>query len=60
MLVLEKKLGKGCVATRVLSAYLPWKPNKQSKGRTVWEQHARYFQQRGDLRYPSTIFIEDY
>jgi hypothetical protein len=30
------KLGTGRVVTRVISAYLPRKPNKRSKGRTVW------------------------
>ncbi len=54
------KLGKGNVTTRVVSAYLPRKPNKHSKGRTVWDQHARYFQKQGDLRYPTTIFMEDF
>ena len=53
------KLGRGRISTRVISAYLPWKPNKRSKGHTVWEQHTRFFQKQGDLRYPSTIFIED-
>jgi hypothetical protein len=45
--------------TRVISAYLPRRPNRHSKGRTVWEQHSRYFEGKGDMRYPSTIFIED-
>jgi hypothetical protein len=53
------KLGMGRVVTRIIAAYLPRKPNKRSKGRTVWEQHAWYFQKQGDLRYPSTIFIDD-
>ena len=42
------KLGKDSVTTYIISAYLPRKPNKHSKGRTVWDQHTRYFQkQRG-------------
>ena len=49
----------GTTTTRIISAYLPRRPNRHSKGRTVWEQHTRYFQRKGDMRYPSTIFIED-
>jgi hypothetical protein len=49
----------GTTTTRIISAYLPRRPNRHSKGRTVWEQHTRYFQQQGDMRYPSTIFIVD-
>jgi hypothetical protein len=49
----------GTTTTRIMSAYLPRKPNKHSKGRTVWEQHSRYFEAKGDMRYPSTIFIND-
>ena len=49
----------GSTTTRIISAYLPRRPNKHSKGRTVWEQHSRYFEGRGDMRYPATIFIED-
>ena len=49
----------GTTTTRIISAYLPRKPNRNSRGRTVWEQHKRYFEARGDMRYPSTIFILD-
>ena len=52
------KLGHGNTSTRIISAYLPHKPGRHSRGRTVWEQHSRYFEARGDLRYPSTIFTE--
>ena len=53
------KLGTGSHVTRVLSAYLPQKPGRNARGRTVWEQHSRYFEAKGDMRYPSTIFVED-
>ncbi len=52
-------LHDGNTTTRIISAYLPRKPNKQAKGRTVWEQHSRYFEAKGDMRYPSSIFISD-
>lgn len=52
------RLGSGTTTTRIVTAYLPHKPGRNSRGRTVWEQQSRYFEARGDLRYPSTIFIE--
>lgn len=53
------KLGQGEQVTRIIRAYLPWKPGKNVRGRTVWEQQSHYFEARGDLRYSSTIFTED-
>jgi hypothetical protein len=53
------KLGNGTPTTRLLCGYLPCKPGRSSRGRTVWEQHKRFFESRGDFRYPSTIFVED-
>jgi hypothetical protein len=53
------KIGNGRSITRVICVYLPCKPGKTSKGHTVWEQQSRYFQARGDFRYPSTVFIDD-
>ncbi|KAL3803357.1 hypothetical protein HJC23_009321 [Cyclotella cryptica] len=53
------QLASGGVLHAIISGYLPCKPGKQARGRTVWEQHSRYFQARGDFRYPSTILIED-
>ena len=41
----------------IISAYLPCKPGKAS-GRTVWEQHLRFFQSIGDFRDPDTILID--
>ena len=52
------RLGHGRTTTRIITAYLPHKPGRNSRGRTVWEQHSRYFEARGDPRYPSTIFTE--
>ena len=45
--------------TRLLCGYLPCKPGKTARGHTVWEQHSRYFQAKGDFRSPSEIFIDD-
>ena len=53
------KIGNGQRTTRIVCGYLPCKPGRAAKGQTVWEQQSRYFQSRGDFRYPSTIFIED-
>ena len=53
------KLGSGRPTTRVICGYLPCKPGRSSRGRTVWEQQQRYFESKGDFRYPSTIFVED-
>ena len=53
------RLGTQSPSTRIVCGYLPCKPGRTSRGRTVWEQHKRYFEAKGDLRYPSTIFTED-
>ena len=43
-------VGKGSTRTRVVVAYQPGKPGPNSKGYTVWEQHQRYFEAKGDFR----------
>ena len=48
----EKKM------TRVVVAYQPCKPGKNTKGTTVFEQQQRYFEARGDFCLPRTIFVE--
>ena len=51
-------VGSGDKRTRIVVAYQPSKPTKTSKGQTVFEQHQRYFQPRGDFRSPRTILFE--
>ena len=49
---------KGDKTTRVVVAYQPGEPGRDSKGYTVFEQHQRYFEARGDFRSPRTIFFQ--
>ena len=51
-------LGSGDCRTQVVSAYQPCTPPKSWKGFTVFEQHQRYFEPKGDFRSPRTIFYE--
>ena len=51
-------LGIGNKRTRVIATYQPSQKNKNSKGHTVFEQHERYFEPRGDMRSPRTIYYE--
>ncbi|KAL3788945.1 hypothetical protein HJC23_000229 [Cyclotella cryptica] len=53
------RIGATTRSTRVVCGYLPCKPGKAARGHTVWEQHCRYFQARGDFRCPSAIFVDD-
>ncbi|KAL3780888.1 hypothetical protein HJC23_009934 [Cyclotella cryptica] len=53
------RVGTALRSTRVVCGYMPCKPGRSARGHTVWEQHLRYFQSRGDFRYPSTIFVDD-
>ena len=53
------KLGGGGKTTRIVTAYQPCDPGKDTAGETVWDQHQRYFEARGDGRSPRTIFFED-
>ena len=39
-------------------AYQPCEKRPNSKGFTVFEQHERYFEPRGDFCSPRTIFLE--
>ena len=49
----------GTSTTHIISAYLPHRPSKHSRGFTVWEQHSHYFEAREDMRYPPNIIILD-
>ena len=51
-------VGHGTQRTRIVTAYQPCSPPKSSKGFTVFEQQQRYFEPKGDLRSPRTIFME--
>ena len=51
-------IGKGVTKTRVVVAYQPCEKRLNRKGFTVFEQHERYFEPRGDFRSPRTIFLE--
>ena len=51
------KLGGGGKTTRIVTAYQPCDPGKDTAGETVWDQHQRYFEARGDGRSPRTIFL---
>ena len=47
--------------SRIVVAYNPTRPNISSRrtsydGKTVWEQHERYFRSRGEDRDPRTLF----
>ena len=53
------RLGNGKNHTRVVSGYVPCRPGRNSKGRTVWDQAVRYFQAIGDFRPPADILIDD-
>ena len=54
------KIGDGKRTTRVVSGYLPCKPDKKkSKGRTRYEMEERYFQAKDDWRDPREIFVSD-
>ena len=53
------RIGSNGVITRVVSAYLPCKPRNNSAGKTVWDQHRRYFQSKGDFWRPSDICFHD-
>ena len=54
------KVGNGRKTTRIVSGYLPCRPDRwKSKGRTRWEMEERYFQARNDWREPPDILISD-
>jgi len=52
-------VGGGGKTTRVVSIYQPCQPSKTSRGDTVWDQHRRYFEARGEVRNPRTMFLSD-
>ena len=44
---------------RILIAYQPGRPNNITCGGTVWDQHVRYFEARGEVRNPHIMFQSD-
>ncbi len=52
-------IGGGGRTTQIITAYQPCKPGRNKKGGTVWEQHTRYFEARGEVRNPRQMFLVD-
>jgi hypothetical protein len=46
-------------STRIITAYQPCDPKKKAMGETVWDQHTRYFEARGEIRNPRVMFKSD-
>ena len=53
------RVGTNGVTTRIVTAYMPCKPRNNSAGKTVWDQHRRFFHSKGDFRRPSDICLHD-
>ena len=53
------RLGGGGKHTRVVTAYQPCNPKRRTRGETVWDQHVRYFESRGEIRNPRDMFRAD-
>ena len=46
--------------TRIITAYKPCNSGRrETRGGTVWNQHARYFEARGEIRNPRAMFTSD-
>jgi hypothetical protein len=53
------QVGGGGKSTRIVTAYQPTKPGSKTMGETVWDQHTRYFESRGEVRHPRQMFQID-
>ena len=53
------KIGGGGKFTRTITAYQPTNPRRTTKGETVWDQHVRYYEARGEIRNPGEMFRFD-
>ena len=51
-------LAGGGKKTRIVIIYVPGDPGRNSKGETVWDQHSRVWEKKGDLRSPGVILFE--
>jgi hypothetical protein len=53
-------VGEGGKLTRVIMVYQPCgTKSRLTMGETVWDQHTRYFEARGEIRDPRTMFKAD-
>jgi hypothetical protein len=50
------QIGGGGKDTCVVTAYQPTNPRRKTKGETIWDQHIRYFEARGEIRNPRDMF----
>ena len=54
------RVGGGGKTTRMIIAYQPCGTRgRKTMGETVWDQHTRYFEARGEIRDPKTMFKQD-
>jgi hypothetical protein len=52
--------GGGGKSTRIIAAYQPCgKRSRRTRGESVWDQHSRYFEARGEIRDPRVMFKSD-
>jgi hypothetical protein len=51
--------GSGGKTMRVIMAYQPVNLRQWTKGKTVWDQHVRYFEARGEIQTPWAMFCAD-
>ena len=52
--------GGGGRSTQIIVAYQPCgQRGRQTRGETVWDQHSWYFEARGEIRDPQTMFKSD-
>ncbi len=59
--VVVDHVGGGGKLTRVIVAYQPCSPkNRRMMGETVWDQHLRYFESRGESQDPRSMFHHDH
>ena len=52
-------VGGGGKFTQIAMVYQPVKPGCKTRGETVWDQHARLFISRGEIRNPRAMFKVD-
>ena len=53
-------VGGGGKTTRMIEAYQPCALGKhRTMGKMVWDQHHQYFEARGEIRNPRTMFKSD-
>jgi hypothetical protein len=50
------RIGGGRKNTHVVTAYQPTNPWRKTRGETVWDQHLRYLEARGEICNPREMF----